>query len=315
MSINWGFILDPWDDLDPAKDSSLVMIQWALEHDIQVWVTQMSQLASDGKQVIASWRPVDLLTTGLGHLSVLPCQQMHQILIRKDPPVDACYLHGLRLLQQTQMPGRIWNKPESLLRFNEKLGLLAFGQWSPKTLVSGDFNQLIDWIKQLGDVVVKPLDGMGGFGILRLKADDMNVKSALTLLLKDHPFIMIQPYLPASQQGDKRIILLDGKPMKEAVLRVPATDDLRGNLAQGATAKVVELTDRERAMCTEIGPVLYQMGLRWVGLDVIGDYLTEINVTSPTCLVPIIESGGGKQFWQWLSLLRKQSLELTEDLI
>jgi glutathione synthase len=206
--------------------------------------------------------------------------------MRKDPPFDMQYIHTTYLLELAEAAGVLMiNKPQSLRDANEKLYTAWFPQCTPATLVSRDMAQLRKFLQEQGDIIVKPLEGMGGTSIFRLTLDDPNISVVLeTLTNNGKQYIMAQRYIPEISAGDKRILLIDGKPIPYALARIPATGETRGNLAAGGRGEGLPLSERDYWICEQVGPTLKKKGLVFVGIDVIGDYLTEINVTSPTCI-------------------------------
>jgi glutathione synthase len=233
------------------------------------------QLRDDPDDWFSTGEPFEL---ELGTLDV--------ILMRKDPPFDMEYIYTTYLLDRAAADGAlVVNRPDSLRDANEKLFTAWFPQCCPPTLVSRDMARLKAFLAEQGDVVVKPLDGMGGEGIFRLRLGDPNTNAILeTGTVHGRKTLMAQRFLPEYADGDKRILLIDGEPIPYALARIPAEGESRANLAAGGAGVGVELSERDRWICSEVGPALRERGLVFVGLDVIGDYLTEINVTSPTCI-------------------------------
>ena len=206
--------------------------------------------------------------------------------MRKDPPFDMEFVYSTYILERAEAAGAlVVNKPQSLRDANEKMFTAWFPQCCPPTLVTREHARMSAFLDEHGDIVVKPLDGMGGMSIFRVRAGDSNVNVIFeTLTRQQTRYAMCQRYIPEIGEGDKRVLLIDGEPIEHVLARVPAGGDARGNLAAGARAVGMEITARMRAIAREVGPVLREKGLLFVGLDVIGDYLTEINVTSPTCI-------------------------------
>jgi glutathione synthase len=211
---------------------------------------------------------------------------MDAILMRRDPPFDSQYLYDTQVLTLAQQQGAlVVNDPQGLRDMNEKLFALHFPQCIPPSRVSRDASHLRAFVEQERDCVLKPLDGMGGRSIFRARADDDNLKVILeTLTQGGRQLALAQRYLPEIRQGDKRILLVDGEPVPYALARIPAADDFRGNLAAGGRGEGRPLTERDRWIAAQVGPELKRRGMLFVGLDVIGDWLTEVNVTSPTCI-------------------------------
>jgi len=216
---------------------------------------------------------------------ILQLKEIDVVFMRKDPPFDMDYIYATYLLEQLEASGvMVVNKPSSLRDANEKLFALNFPELIPKTLVSSNNEKLSVFINDNVDVVVKPLDGMGGTNIFKLKKGDDNEELLLKLTNNGQRYIMAQEFLPEIKHGDKRILLINGKPVDYALARIPAEGNFKGNLAAGAIGVGQPLSERDRFLCKQIAPTLIEKELIFVGLDVIGDYITEINVTSPTCI-------------------------------
>ena len=205
--------------------------------------------------------------------------------MRQDPPFNSNYIYNTYVLEMASREGvSIFNNPRSLRDCNEKVFATEFPQCCTKHLVTSHKKLLTDFVEEHNDTVIKPLDGMGGASIFRLKKNDPNLNVILeTITLHFTQKVMIQEYIPEIAEGDKRVLIINGEPMSAAIARIPAQGELRGNLAAGASAVAKSLSDRDMWICREVGPSLVEKGLLLVGLDIIGDYLTEINVTSPTC--------------------------------
>lgn len=215
-----------------------------------------------------------------------PLSDLDILFMRKDPPFNMDYIYLTYLLEQAEAQGvLVINKPASLREANEKLFAAWFAPCCPKTLVTSQFQLLKEFVLAEEEAVIKPLDGMGGASVFRARARDLNLPVILeTLTKRGQRLVMVQRFIPEIEQGDKRILMINGEPIPYALARIPAKGDFRGNMASGASIEGRELTDRDRWICEQVGPTLREKGLHFVGLDVIGDYLTEINVTSPTCM-------------------------------
>jgi glutathione synthase len=215
-----------------------------------------------------------------------PLAELDVLLMRKDPPFDMEFVYATYLLERAEEEGLfVVNRPRSLRDCNEKMFTAWFPQCCPPTLVTRDHGRLREFLAEHGDIVVKPLDGMGGSSIFRVQQSDINVNVIFeTLTQYQHRFAMAQRYIADVVDGDTRLLMLDGEPLDYGLARVPPADDLRGNLAVGAVGEGRKTTKRQRWLAAQVGPALRERGLLFVGLDVIGDYLTEINVTSPTCI-------------------------------
>jgi glutathione synthase len=222
----------------------------------------------------------------LGETKTVALSELNVVLMRKDPPFDMEYIYSTYLLEQAQSAGvLIVNNPQSLRDANEKLFTAWFPECCPDTLVTRQDTLIRDFYQTHGDIILKPLDGMGGASIFRIKEQDPNLSVIIeTLTEHGQKSVMAQRYIPDIVQGDKRILMIDGEPVPFALARIPAEGETRGNIAAGGRAEGRLLTENDRWICQQVGPKLREKGLIFVGLDVIGDYLTEINVTSPTCI-------------------------------
>jgi glutathione synthase len=216
------------------------------------------------------------------------------VLMRKDPPFDSEFFYATHLLEQAEREGaRVFNKPRALRDHPEKLAILEFSQWTGPTLVTRDAADIRRFHAEHRDIILKPLDGMGGSGIFRVKDDGLNLGGIIeTLNCDGAQTVMVQKFLPAIAQGDKRVLVIGGKPVPFCLARIPQGGEVRGNLAAGGKGVAQPLSDADRAIAEALGPVLAARGLLLVGLDVIGDTLTEINVTSPTCFQEITDQTG-----------------------
>ncbi|GAB4294270.1 MAG: glutathione synthase [Methylophaga sp.] len=286
-----GIVMDPISRINIKKDSSFAMLLAAQARGWQiVYMEQQDLFLRDG-QVFAEMRPLTVVEDPdnwyqLEERETRPLAALDVILMRKDPPFDMEYIYSTYLLEQAQAAGvLIVNDPQSLRDANEKLFTAWFPQCCPPTLVTRQQHLIRAFQQEHGDMILKPLDGMGGASIFRINRDDPNF-SVIVETLSDHgrKSVMAQKYLPEIRDGDKRILLIDGEPVPYALARIPAAGETRGNLAAGGRAEGRPLTERDRWICQQVGDKLREKGLIFVGLDVIGDYLTEINVTSPTCI-------------------------------
>lgn len=299
MTIKLGVVMDPITHITITKDSTFAMLlaaqaaQWELyymeAHDLFVrdGVAYANVKRIQVQDQSSHWFTLDTSQPiALGEMDV--------ILMRKDPPFTIDYIYLTYILELAENKGTfIINKPASLRDANEKMAINWFPHCIAPTLVSCDISQLRAFLEEQQDIVVKPLDNMGGRTVFRLTSSDPNISVILeTMTLSGKQFIMAQRFLPEIQQGDKRIILINGEPIAYALARVPAPGELRGNLAAGGTGHCVPLSERDYWLCQQIAPTLRSKGLFLVGLDVIGDYITEINVTSPTCMREITRETG-----------------------
>ena len=288
-----GIVMDPIQNIKPYKDSSFAMLLEAQRRGHQLIYMQPEDLYLKNGQAFAIsselkvWdRQKDEQYYGFGGSSEIALNTLDIILIRQDPPFTNDYLYSTHILEQAESEGvLVVNKPQSLRDANEKLFASWFPQCTPPTLVSANADKLRQFIKDHQDTILKPLDAMGGASIFRVKQDDPNISviiETMTDFGKHH--IMAQSYLPEIKEGDKRILIINGEPLDYTLARIPAEGETRGNIAAGGTGVGMPITDRERWLCEQIAPKLKEKGLYFVGLDVIGDYITEINVTSPTCI-------------------------------
>ena len=285
-----GVVMDPIETINFKKDSTLAMMIEAQRkgHEI-IYITPDSLFINSGISYASSNKmevrndPSDWFTKE--EEIIIQLSELDSILMRQDPPFNSGYIYNTYVLEMAARQGvNIFNNPRSLRDCNEKVYATEFPQCCTKHLVTSRKDFLTDFVLENKDTVIKPLDGMGGASIFRVKANDPNLNVILETIT-DHftEKVMIQEFIPEITEGDKRILIVDGKPMSASIARVPAEGELRGNLAAGASAVAKSLSDRDLWICEEVGPSLVEKGLLLVGLDIIGDYLTEINVTSPTC--------------------------------
>lgn len=286
-----AIVMDPIEHINYKKDSSLAML-WAAKkrgHDLHYLTMSDLYLESGIPYSLAS--PLDVFEDPecfykLGQPRQQLLADFDAILMRKDPPFDNEYIYATYILERAEKLGTlIVNKPQSLRDCNEKVFATEFSKWTPPNVVTRSATILRDFYNTHKDVIFKPLDGMGGSAIFRLKPDDPNVSVIIETLTKNGgEQIMGQQYLPEIKQGDKRILIVDGTPVDYCLARLPAQGETRGNLAAGGTGRAQLLSDSDRELANSIAPELVKRGLLFVGLDVIGNYITEINVTSPTCI-------------------------------
>ena len=284
-----GVVMDPIESIKPKKDSSLAMLLEAERRDAEIHYMRQSDLKLRAGVALGRSRrlrvqddPDDWFEAGeeeeirLGDLDV--------ILMRKDPPFDMEYVYTTYVLGRAEEAGAlVVNRPRALRDINEKAYTAWFPQCAPLTLITRSMKEMKAFLAENGKIVVKPLDGMGGKSIFVVAAGDNNANVIFeTLTENGSRFAMAQVFIPEIRAGDKRILLIDGEPVPYALARIPSADDNRGNLVMGAVGEGRELTEKDRWICSEVGPVLRDKGVMFAGLDVIGDYLTEVNVTSPT---------------------------------
>ncbi|MGL4408502.1 MAG: glutathione synthase [Zoogloea sp.] len=294
-----AFILDPLDQLKAYKDSSIAMMRAAARRGHQVYAIQREALIWEGGAVSARALALTPLDSdhpwyAPGAEEVLPLTAFDAVLMRQDPPFDFEYITATWLLERAQQAGaRVFNFPRAIRDHSEKIAITEFPQFIPPTRVARAADEVNAFIDQHQDCILKPLDGMGGSQIFRVRADDPNRNVIIeTLTAGETRSIMVQGYLPAISGGDKRVLIIGGQVIPYALARIPKAGETRGNLAAGGRGVAMPLTDGERMIAEYLAPILWARGLLIVGLDVIGDRLTEINVTSPTCMVEITAQTG-----------------------
>ncbi len=283
--------MDPIGGIKVHKDSSLAMLLAAQRRGWQLHYMEMADLVLENGHALGHLRPLRVFDDPahwfeLGAPVTRPLGELDVILMRKDPPFDTEYIYATYILEQAEQGGAlVVNRPRALRDANEKLYTAWFPQCTPPTLVSRRHADLLAFLEREGDIILKPLGGMGGASVFRVRQGDPNTMVILETLT-DHQqrYTMAQRFLPEIRDGDKRILVVDGEPVPWALARIPQPGETRGNLAAGGTAKGVALTERDRWIVAQVAPRLRKAGILFAGLDVIGDYLTEINVTSPTCI-------------------------------
>ena len=291
MSIKVGVVMDPIGSIIVKKDTTLAMMLAAQRRGWELRYMELGDLFVRDGAAHARMRPIDVRDDRndwytLGEPRTGALASLDVVLMRKDPPFDMEFVYATYILEQAEAAGvLVVNKPRSLRDANEKMFTAWFPQCCPPTLVTREHARMVSFLDEHRDVIVKPLDGMGGTSVFRVRVGDPNVNVVFeTLTGRQTRYAMCQRYLPEIRDGDKRVLLIEGEPIDYALARVPTGGDARGNLAAGARGVGMEITARMRAIAGEVGPVLRDKGLIFAGLDVIGDYLTEINVTSPTCI-------------------------------
>ncbi len=291
MSLKVGVVMDPIEAINYKKDSTLAMLWAAQDRGWELFYMEQADLYLRDGVAMGRMAPLTVARDPAdwyqrGEYGAQPLAELDVILMRKDPPFDNEFIYSTYLLEQAEHQGTlIVNRTQSLRDCNEKLFATQFPQCCPPVLVSRNAELLKAFHREQKDVIFKPLDGMGGTSIFRVREGDPNVNVILeTLTLHGAQQIMAQRFIPEISAGDKRILMIDGKPVDYCLARIPTGDETRGNLAAGGRGEGLPLSDRDRWICEQVAPVLKEKGLLFVGLDVIGDYLTEINVTSPTCI-------------------------------
>ncbi len=298
--MNILFVADPLASFKIYKDSTFAMMAEAARRGHDLWACEPGELSwTQGGGVVAQCYRVTLTgATPEWFVAEQECERtlssFDAVLMRKDPPFDAAYLHCTYLLEMAEREGaRVFNRPQALRDFNEKLAIARFAEFTTPSLVASDPGRIRAFLAAQGDIVVKPLDAMGGASIFRLRPDDANVGAILeTITDYGQRTIMAQRYLPEIAAGDKRILLIDGEAVPFCLARIPAAGETRGNLAAGGRGVAQPLSERDWEIARALGPKLAAQGLLLVGLDVIGACLTEVNVTSPTCFVEITAQTG-----------------------
>ena len=291
MSLKIGIVMDPISGINVKKDSSLAMLLEAQSRGWQLYYMEQPDLYMKHDVARATMAPLKVFNDAnhwyeLSAAEDTALDSLDAILMRKDPPFNMDYIYTTYILEKAEEKGTIIiNKAQSLRDANEKLFTNNFAQCMPPTLVSSQAEKITAFYQEHKDIILKPLDGMGGASVFRIKPDDSNL-SVIIETLTEHgtKLTMAQRFIPEITKGDKRILLINGEPVPYALARIPAKGETRANLAAGGEGVGLELTERDRWICVQVAPLLKAKGLIFVGIDVIGDYLTEVNVTSPTCI-------------------------------
>lgn len=291
MSIELGVVMDPIGSIPIKKDSTFAMLLAAQRRAWPLWYMEVGDLSSRDGRTIARMRALEVIDDPsgwyrLGAETERPLDTLDAVLMRKDPPFDIEYIVATYLLEQAQAGGcLVVNDPRSLRDANEKVFTTRFPQCAPPTLITRRPQAIRDFQRTHTDIILKPLDSMGGASIFRVRPDDPNLSVIIEVLTQQgRRFCMAQRFIPEISAGDKRILMVAGEPVPYCLARIPAPGETRGNLAAGASAEARPLTERDRWIAAQVGPELLERGILFAGLDVIGDFLTEVNVTSPTCI-------------------------------
>ena len=291
MTVKLGVVMDPIAGITYAKDTTMAMLWAAQSRDWELFYMEQGDLYLEDGVAWASMAPLNVFHDPghwfeLGDSAPVELAELDVILMRKDPPFDNEYIYSTYILEAAERKGTlIVNRCQSLRDCNEKVFATQFPQCCPPVLVSASMPRLRDFHALYRDVIFKPLDGMGGSAIFRVKPEDPNVSVILeTLTAYGRHTIMAQQFIPEISEGDKRILMINGEPLPYCLARVPLAGETRGNLAAGGSGRAQPLSERDAWIAAQVGPELRDKGLLFVGLDIIGDYLTEINVTSPTCI-------------------------------
>lgn len=290
-AIKLGIVMDPISEVKVAKDSSMAMMLEAQKRGYEIYYMEMKDLYLDRGQARANTQRIKVFDDSehwyeLSDSQDMALSELDTILMRKDPPFDTEFIYATYMLERAEVEGTlIVNKPQSLRDCNEKLFTAWFADLTPRTLVTRNDKQIRAFHQELNDVIIKPLDGMGGSSIFRIKENDANVGVIIeTLTNHGQQYAMVQEYMPEIVDGDKRILVVNGEPMPYCLARIPAQGETRGNLAAGGRGVARPLSPTDKLIAETIAPELKKRGLYFVGLDIIGDKVTEINVTSPTCI-------------------------------
>jgi len=294
MEKSLGIVMDPIQSINYLKDTSLSILLAAQQQGFKLFYMEQQDLFLENGVPYAEVQPLRVFDNPdcwheLGGRSAVPLAELTVVLMRKDPPFDSEFIYSTYILEAAEKLGTlVANRPQSLRDCNKKVFATEFPECTPPLLVSRSLKRLKGFLQEHQDVVFKPLDGMGGASIFRVKADDQNLNVILeTLTQHGCQTIMAQKYLPEITDGDKRVLIVDGEVVPYCLARIPSASDFRGNLAAGGKGEVRPLSERDQWIAEQVAPVLVERGLLFVGLDIIGDYLTEINVTSPTCVQEI----------------------------
>jgi glutathione synthase len=295
------FVADPLDTFKTYKDSTFAMMREAARRGHEILACEPQQLVWVRGGRVTARRAVQIALTGdadawytVTATADVALADVGAVLMRKDPPFDPEFFYATHLLSQAEREGaRVFNKPAALREHPEKLAILEFPQFITPTVVTRDPAEIRAFHAEHRDIILKPLDGMGGMGIFRVKDDGLNLGAIIETLNKDGAqTVMVQRFIPAIAEGDKRILIIGGKPVPHCLARIPQGGEVRGNLAAGGKGVARPLTARDREIAEYLGPILAARGLLLVGLDVIGENVTEINVTSPTCFQEITDQSG-----------------------
>ena len=297
--MKFAFILDPLDSIKTYKDSSYAMMREAAARGHLLYALEQQDMVLQLGRVLGHSRKLTLTDDEhdwyrVGETEVMPLERFDAVLMRKDPPFDMEYIYSTYLLELAEAQGaKVFNRPRALRDYNEKLAIAKFNAFTVPSLVTRRADLILKFLEQHHDVILKPLDGMAGRSVFRVREQDVNLNATIeTLTQHGTRTIMSQRYIPEIVKGDKRILLIDGQVVPYALARIPKPGETRANLATGGEGRAQPLDKRDREIAEALGPELRKEGLILVGLDVIGDYLTEINVTSPTCMREIADQTG-----------------------
>ena len=298
-SISLGVVMDPIGSITPKKDSTLALLREAQRRGISLYHFTLNDIDIRDGRAFGQGAPLEVTDNDadwfrLGAPRALPLGELDLLFMRKDPPFNAEYVFATYVLQRAHDEGAlVVNDPQALRDVNEKVFVAWFPELAPPTIITRSVGRIRDFLSEHGRIVVKPLDMMGGHSIFALDEADKNLAVILeTITVSETRYATAQRHLPEVIGGDRRVLLIDGRPLSPALNRVPRTDDNRGNLMAGARAETCDLTPRDREICERVGAELAVRGVAFAGLDIIGDYLTEVNITSPTGIREIQELAG-----------------------
>ena len=302
------FITDPMRELKPEKDTSIFMMEEAISLGYMVYQAEMKHLYVDKDNVYVDAR--NIIEIGTSQVEgirkeVIKVADFLYTFMRKDPPVDTDYINSLHLLGLAEIQGaRVFNKPNSIKEFNEKMFALHFKDYIPRTLVTSNLEKVINFQADHETIIVKPLDGMGGDSIYKMEdMEEENLDILLDMTEDETTQIVVQEFIPEIYQGDFRILIIHGKPFEKTLARIPQGESFKGNLAAGGKGVVMDINKRQKDVADIVGKFLVSKGINFAGIDMIGDYLTEINITSPTCAREIYNQSGKNPIQEYFSKL------------
>jgi glutathione synthase len=302
------FITDPMRELKPEKDTSIFMMEEAISLGYKVYQAEMKHLYVDKDNVYVDAR--NIIEIGTSQVEgirkeVIKVADFLYTFMRKDPPVDTDYINSLHLLGLAETQGaRVFNKPNSIKEFNEKMFALHFKDYIPRTLVTSNLEKVINFQADHETIIVKPLDGLGGDSIYKMEdMEEENLDILLDMTEDETTQIVVQEFIPEIYQGDFRILIIHGKPFEKTLARIPQGESFKGNLAAGGKGVVMDINKRQKDVADIVGKFLVSKGINFAGIDMIGDYLTEINITSPTCAREIYNQSGKNPIQEYFSKL------------
>ena len=306
MSKTILFITDPMRELNSEKDTSIFMMEEAISRGFKVFQAEMKHLYVDEGMVFADAR--NIIEIGSSQVQGIRKEPINvadfsYTIMRKDPPVDSDYINSLHLLGLAETQGaKIFNRPNSIKEFNEKIFALHFKEFIPRTLITSNIEKIINFQANHEIIVVKPLDGMGGESIFKMEdMEEENLDILLDMTEDETMQIVVQEFLPEIYNGDFRILIIHGKPFEKTLARIPQGESFKGNLAAGGKGVVKDINENQKKVAEKVGKFLLSKGINFAGIDMIGDYLTEINITSPTCAREIFDQSGKNPIDDYLS--------------